>query len=158
MGGAHGIYPSGLASNSPFGITARDLGEVTVVDEDDSTKWLEVLAASFAARIGLAVGNNRKIGRLANVNSSSWDHADSFTSKGTEKLIEILNEGHFDRSRTRIYCNRTIAAQLDIYALNKGNTQWPTVDVFGKPCKVFSGIPIRVLSNNIITNTQTVIT
>ena len=158
-GGAHGIYPSGIVSNSPFGIQAKDLGEVTIVDEDDSTKFLEVLAASFAARIGLAVGNNRKIGRLANVNSSAWDHADSFVSKGVEKLIEILNEGHFDRSRTRIYCNKTVAAQLDIYALNKGNTQWPTTEVFGRHVKSFAdGIPIRVLDNNIIGNTQTVIT
>lgn len=158
-GGAHGIFPSGLVSNSPFGIAARDLGEVTIQDEDDSTKFLEVLAASFAARIGLAVGNNRKIGRLANVNSSSWTHADSFVNGGVEKLIEILNEGHFDYARTRIYVNKTIAAQMDIYALNKGNTQWPTMEVFGRHVKNFnSGIPVRTLDNNILSNSQTVIT
>ena len=158
-GGAHGIYPSGLVANGPFGIQAKDLGERTIVDEDDSTKFLEVLAASFAARIGLAVGNNRKIGRLGNVNSSSWAHADSFVNGGVEQLIEIINEGHFVESRTRIYVNKTISAQMDIYALNKSNTQWPTMEVFGRHVKKFAnGIPIRVLDNNIIANDQSVIT
>jgi hypothetical protein len=158
-GGAHGIYPSGLVSNAPFGIEAKDLGLVTIVDEDDSTKYLEVLAASFAATIGLAVGNNRKIGRLANVNSSSWAHADSFVNGGVEKLIEILNEGQFDRQRTRIYVNKTIAAQMDIYALNKGNVQWPTMEVFGRHVKAFAdNIPVRVLENSILSNAQSVIT
>jgi len=162
LGGAHGIFPGGLSSNAPFGIKATDLSKdgrlVTIVDPADSTKYLEVLAASFEATIGLSVGNNRKIGRLGNVNSSSWTHSNSFVNGGVERLIEIINEGQFDRSRTRIYVNQTISAQMDIYALNKGNVQWPTTEVFGRHVKVFAdNIPVRVLSNNIIGNTQTVI-
>ena len=157
-GGAHGLYPSGFSSNMPFGIKAEDLGKVTYQDEDDSTADLELLTAAFAAWMGLAVGNNKKIGRLANVNTSSWTHANSFLNGGVEKLIEIINEGQFDTSRTRVYVNKTVAAQMDIYALNKGNTQWPTTEIFGRHVKKFANdIPIRVLENSILTSTQSVI-
>ena len=157
-GGAHGIYPSGLSSNSPFGISADNLGKCTVVDENDSTKRLELLTAMFTAVLGLAVGNNRKIGRLGNVNTSSWTHSNSFVNGGVERLVEIINEGQFDRARTRIYVNRTVSAQMDIYALNKTNIHWPTTELFGRHVKVFADdIPVRVLENSILSSTQAVI-
>lgn len=156
-GGAHGIYPSGFKANAPFGISAKDLGTITIADEDDSTRFLEVLGAMFKAWIGLAVGNNRKIGRLANVNVATWDASNSFCNGGTENLTQLLHSGRFDRRRTRIYVNTTVASHMDIYAINKGNTQWPTMDVFGRPVKVFQGIPIRELDVTMITNSQSVV-
>jgi hypothetical protein len=155
--GAYGLYPTGFASNGPFGIEAKDLGEVTGADEDDSTAKLELLTARFKAYAGLAVGNNRKIARLANVNSSAWDNANSFVNGGTERLVQLLHACRFDRSRTRIYVNTTVAAQMDIYALNKTNTLWPTSDVFGRPVKMFEGMPVRELDTTIISNAQSVV-
>jgi hypothetical protein len=156
-GGAHGIYPSGWMGKGPMGIQARNLGEGTSIDEDDTQAELEVLRAVFKAWHGLAVGNNRKIARLANINSSTWDHADSFVNGGTERLINMIHNGRFDRSRTRIYVNTVIAAQMDIYALNKGNTQWPTTEVFGRQVKQWQGIPIREMDTTIISNSQSVV-
>ncbi len=157
-GGAHGIFPSGTMGKGPMGISARNLGEGTSIDEDDTQAELEVLRAVFKAWHGLAVGNNRKIARLANVNSSDWNHASSWVNGGTERMINIIHNGRFDLSRTRIYVNTVIAAQMDIYALNKGNTQWPTMEVFGRQVKQWQGIPIRELDTTIIHNNQTVVT
>lgn len=156
-GGAHGIYPSGWMGTGPLGVQARNLGEVTSDDEDDSTAQYETLQAVFKAWYGLAVGNNRKIARLANISTATWDHANSFVNGGTERLIEILHNGRFDRRRTRIYVNTTLASQMDIYALNKVNTQWPTMEVFGRPVKQWQGIPIRELDTTIISSAETVV-
>lgn len=156
-GGAHGIFPSGQMGKGPMGISARNLGEGTSIDEDDTQAELEVLRAVFKAWNGLAVGNNRKIARLANVNSSDWNHADSFVNGGTERLINMIHNGRFDLRRTRMYVNTVIAAQMDIYALNKGNTQWPTTEVFGRQVKQWQNIPIRELDTTIIKNTQAVV-
>lgn len=157
-GGAHGLFPPGFIKNTMFGVAARDKGKEKVAQ--DATNFDAIYyayVAQFKAWLGLAIANNRKIARLANVNPTAWDASNSFVDGGTENLINMLHNGRFNRERTRIYVNTTIAAQMDIYALNKTNTLWPTTEVFGRPVKVWQGIPIREMDTTIISNTQAVV-
>ena len=156
-GGAFGIFPPGWMKNTAFGVMMRDKGKEHVLDEDDSTKKFYAYVAQFKAWLGLAVGNNRKIARLANINPSR-SGSNAFGDDAVEKMIELLHNGRFDRNRTRIYVNTTIAAHMDIYALNKTNVLWPTMEIFGKQVKGFQGIPIRELDTTIISNSQAVVT
>lgn len=153
MGGAHGIYPPGFIKNSNFGVSIRDKGKEVKNDEDDVTKQYYVYVAQFKAWMGLSVTNNRKIARLANINPTMGG-SKSFTDGGPANLIKLLNNGRFERGRTRIYVNTTVKSQMDVYALDKANLQWSTQEVFGRPVTTFQGIPIRVMDTTIISDAQ----
>lgn len=157
-GGAYGIMPSGnFARNAPLGVQIVDKGKEAIADTNDSTAKYYAYVAQHKAWLGLAVGNNRKIACLANINPTVGG-SKSFADGGTENLIKLLNNGRFDRNRTRIYCNTSVKTQMDIYALNKSNVLWSTTEVFGRPVTAFQGqIPIRVIDDTILTNTLAVV-
>lgn len=156
QGGCFGIYPPNWSGAGKYGVVARDKGREKVADEDDATATYYAYVAQFKAWLGLAVSNNRKLARLANINATIGG-SKSFTDGGPAKLIQLLNSGRFERGRTRIYANTTIKSQMDIYALDKANLQWSTMDVFGRPVTAFQGIPIRVLDTTIISDSQSVV-
>ncbi len=158
-GGAHGIYPTGgFNPNAPLGVSIRDKGLEKVLDEDDSTASFYAYVAQMKAWLGLAVGNNRKIARLCNINPTQGA-SKSFEDGGTENLIKLLNNGRFDRSRTRIYINPTIKSQMEIYGLNKANLLWSPIEVFGRQVTAFQGqIPIRSIDDTILKDTQAIVT
>ncbi|MCK5611566.1 hypothetical protein KAR91_57375 [Candidatus Pacearchaeota archaeon] len=157
-GGAYGIYPqSGFGRNAPFGVSIRDKGKEPVLDEDDSTATYYAYVAQLKAWAGLCVGNNRKIARLSNINPTIGA-SKSFTDNGTQNLIKLLNNGRFDRNRTRIYVNPTIKTQMEIYGLDKTNVMWSPMEVFGREVASFqSQIPIRVIDDTILTDSQAVV-
>jgi hypothetical protein len=157
-GGAYGIYPqTGFARNAPFGVSIRDKGKEPVNDEDDVAATFYAYVAQFKAWAGLCVGNNRKIARLCNINPTQGA-AKSFEDGGTENLIKLLNNGRFDRNRTRIYVNPTVKTQMEIYGLDKANVMWSPIEVFGREVTAFqSQIPIRVIDNTILTDAQAVV-
>jgi hypothetical protein len=156
-GGAYGIYPPGWMKNTQLGVSMKDKGKEPIADADDTTAKYYAYVAQFKAWLGLAVGNNRKIARLANINPTIGG-ANSFSDGGVANLIKLLNNGRFDRSRTRIYCNTTIKTQMDIYALDKANVLWSPTEVFGRQVTAFQGaIPIRAIDDTILGNTQAVV-
>lgn len=157
-GGAYGIYPqSGFGRNAPFGVSIRDKGKEKTYDEDDSMASYYAYVAQFKAWAGLAVGNNKKIARLGNINPTVGG-SKSFEDGGTKNLITLLNNGRFDRNRTRIYANPTIKTQMEIYALDKSNLMWSPMEIFGKQVTAFQGnIPIRYIDDTILTNSQAVV-
>jgi len=156
-GGAYGIYPPGWMKNTNLGVAINDKGKEPVIDTDDSTATFYAYVAQLKAWLGLAVGNNRKIARLANINPTIGG-SKAFTDGGTENLIKLLNNGRFNRSRTRIYCNTTVKTQMDIYALNKNNVLWTPMEIFGRQVTAFQGqIPIRAIDDTILTNSQAVV-
>lgn len=154
--GCYGIYPPGYMKNTRLGISARDKGKEPIADADDTTAKYYAYVAQFKAWLGLAVGDNRTTGCLANVNPTSGgtgavddDLLDTFST--------LMHAIRIDRARARIYVNQTIAAQLDNYSRKKHNVFWPTTEVFGRPVKMYQGIPIRELDTTILTNTQAVV-
>lgn len=157
-GGAHGIIPSGFIQGQNMGVVIRDKGREKILDADDRSKAFYGYVAQHKAWMGLSVGNNRKIARLANINPVI-DGSNNFNDGGAELLIQLLNDGRFDRNRTRIYVNTTLQSQMDILAMNKSNMFWQPMEVFGRKVTSFQGqIPIRALDTTIITNTQAVVT
>jgi hypothetical protein len=154
--GCYGIYPPNYMKNTNFGISARDKGKEPIADADDSTAKYYAYVAQFKAWLGLAVGDNRTLGCLANINPTSGGTG-AIDDDLLDTLSELLHSIRINRERARIYVNRTIAAQLDNYSRKKNNVFWPTTEVFGRPVKNYQGIPIRELDNTILTNTQAVV-
>ena len=150
---AFGIYPPGYMKNTRLGISARDKGKEHIIDADDSTAKYYAYVAQFKAWLGLAVGDNRRIGCLANLSPTSGATG-AIDDDSLDTLSNLMHSLMVDKSRTRIYVNRTIAAQLDNYSRSKHNVFWPTTEIFGRPVKNYQGIPIRELDNTILTNTQ----
>jgi len=156
-GGAYGIYPPGWMKNTALGVAIHDKGKEPCLEvETDVNAKYYAYVAQFKAWLGLAVGNNRKIGRLANINPT-MNGTNSFSDGAVENIIQLINDGSFDVSRTRMYVNRSIASQMDVYALKKNNILWPTTEIFGRRVKVFQDIPVRVIDTTVLTNTQAVV-
>ncbi len=154
--GCYGIYPPGYMKNTRLGISARDKGKEPIADADDSTAKYYAYVAQFKAWLGLAVGDNRTIGCLANVNPTAGGTG-AVDDDLLDKFSNLLHAIRIDRGRARIYVNQSIAAQLDNYSRKKSNVFWPTTEVFGRPVKQYQGIPIRELDTTILTNTQAVV-
>jgi len=157
-GGAYGVYPtSGFGGNAPFGVSIRDKGKEVVGEDDNVTAKYYAYVAQLKAWAGLCVENNLKIARLANINPTIGG-SKSFEDGGTANLIKLLNNGKFNRNRTRIYVNSTVKTQMEIYGLDKANVMWSPMEVFGREVTAFqSQIPIRVIDTNILTDSQDVV-
>lgn len=151
----HALYPSGQAARGTIlGVSARNKGKEKIDDSDDSTKAFYAYVSQFKKWCGLAMNDDRKFFRIANINatrsgSNKWDD---------DLLIEALNHSRIDRRTSRIYVNPYLKTQIDIMAKDKGNVQWDIVDVFGKPVPAFQGIPVRVLDETIITADEDAVT
>ncbi len=154
--GCYGIYPPGYMKNTQLGVSARDKGKESCPDADDATARFYAYVAQFKAWLGLAVGDNRRLGCLANINPTSGGTG-AIDDDLLDTLSVLMHSIRADRERARIYVNRTIAAQLDNYSRKKNNVFWPTTEIFGRPVKNYQGIPIRELDNLILTNTQAVV-
>ena len=157
-GGAYGLYPVGsYARNAPFGVSIRDKGKEVIGEDDNVTAKFYGYVAQFKAFAGLCVENNLKIARLCNINPTQGA-SKSFEDGGTQNLIKLLNNGKFNRNRTRIYVNPTVKTQMEIYGLDKANVMWSPMEVFGREVTAFqSQIPIRIVDDTILTDSQAVV-
>ena len=147
----HCLYPSGIAGKGGmFGIIARNKGREKITETSSSLDVYYGYVSQFKKWGGLAVNDQRKISRIANINATAGGSNDL----DEDLLIRALNHGRFDPRATRIYVNPYLKSQIDIRAKDKGNVQWDIKDVFGKPVPTFWSIPIRVIDENIITASE----
>ncbi len=153
--GAFGLFPPNFMNNTMFGISARNKGKEKVGDETNGYRYDYV--TQFKAWFGLTVVNERKIARIANF-ESTIGATNSFESNGDALLIQALNLGRFDKNRTRIYVNDTMKSQIDIVAQRKGNVNLGIGEAFGRPIETIHNVPIRVLDDTILKNTESAIT
>jgi hypothetical protein len=139
--------------------TGRNKGKEPKLDASDSTLTYYTYVAQFKAWVGLAVGDNLKIARVCNINSQ-LDTSKNFIDANVDNLlIDVLNQGHFNPARTRIYVNQNIMTQMQVYAKDKTNMNYMgAAEVFGIKVPTFQQIPIRMIDNVIITNAETVVT
>ncbi len=149
--GAYGLFPPGFMKNTTYGISARNKGKEQIGDETNGYRYDYV--TQFKAWFGIAVGNERKIARVANFNSTIGA-TNSFESNGDRLLIEALNKGRFDKGRTRIYVNDTMKTQIDIMAERKNNVNLKIEMAFGKPVETIHGVPIRVVDDTILSTSE----
>lgn len=157
VNGAYGLMPSGPAALAKgmnrFGIMVKDLARQYVVDSNN-LKMMRFVT-QFIHYYGLCVDNQLKIGAIRNIDPLKG----SGTAGGCfneNSLISILNHGHFDRARTRIYVNPTLKTILDVRAKDKGNVKWSSGEAFGKPVMLFHGVPVRTVPEVCLTSTQSV--
>jgi len=137
----HFIYPKGSAS---MGLNHRDLGEQTVLDGDG--KPYQAYVSLFQWDIGLAIHDDRCIGRLANIESAGTSNLFS-----PEQLNVILRRMKNDGKGSVMYANSTVLAQMDNDAMDKSNVQYTVQNVYGEPVTHYRGIPVRRMDSILIT-------
>jgi len=150
----HALYPSGrTVKGSVLGVIARNKGKEPIADTDDSTATFYAYVTQIKKWCGMAVWDDRRITRIANVNATLGG-SNTFDEN---TIIQALNHGRFNRGSTRIYLNPYLKTQVDIRAKDKGNVYLTFENVFGKPVPTFQGIPIRVLDETIISASETAV-
>lgn len=150
----HGLFPSGrTVKGSMFGIVARNKGKEPKADTDSSTATYYIYVTQLKKWFGLAINDDRKIARIANVNCTLGGS----NSLDEDLVIQALNHGRFNRARTRMYVNPYLKSQIDIRAKDKGNVIWDIKDVFGEPVSTLQGLPVRVLDETILTASESAI-
>ena len=152
----HGLYPSGqlVRGTGPLGMSIRNKGKVRVADSSDTTTHYWEYITQFKFWFGLAVVNDWKIARIANINKDE-------TGSGAlddNIIIKALTHGKFNEGATRIYVNPWLSTQIQIKAKDKNNTQWDVMEVFGRKVPAIRGIPLRTLDDTILSASETALT
>lgn len=134
----HIIYPKG----SNAGLQHEDKGAVTVTMPDG--KMYEAYRDYFKWDVGLSVRDYRSTCRIANIDVSNLDSADSAAD-----LIKLMIKAYHrvkkyaKTGKTIIYCNDTIQTFLHLQAINKSNVNLTVENPEGKPVVNFLGIPVK---------------
>ncbi len=151
----HGIFPSGSAvRGSIMGIIARNKGKIQIADTDDSTALYWAYVSQFKFWWGLAINNDWKIARIANID------IDETSSKALNEnlIIKALEHGKFNTAATRMYVNPYLKVQINIKAKDKNNVQWDMQNIFGRDIPTFWGVPVRKLDETILPGSESQIT
>lgn len=156
--GAYLTFPPGgmTPNNGLYGIYEEDKGKEHIPDPNDSVAIRYDWVAIFEAWLGMAVGNNLKMGAMVNINPTSGGTG-AIDDDFFDSLNALLAVLELDYSRTRIYINRGLGAQLNNYSRKKNNVNWPTTEIFGRKPKDYQGIVIREMDVKILTDTQAVV-
>lgn len=149
----HLIYPK----NSPtLGIQHTDLGEVTLTDTTTtapSNSQYQGYRDHFQVKCGFVVKNAKCIGRVANIETAGATN--TFDEDDLIKLLNYMKKN----AATRIYCNQTIMTQAEIKLKDKTNVNWSAEEgLGGLPFLKFRGIPVRMIDEQILLNTEAAIT
>ncbi len=160
------IYPKGETPPSGSidqpGSPLSGLGVTVKALHDD---WVEDVTASsllkFMAvrndlklRISHAIMDARYVQRQCNISTSNIDGVDDFSFDETV-LITMLHAMP-DLENAFLYVNKTLGAQIDVRALEKGNVFHMAEDPFGKWVPHVRGIPIHI--NEQIVDTEATVT
>ena len=109
---AFGIFPKG----SKAGLEHRDLGEQTIIDPNDSTKYLQAYASWYQWKCGMAIADYRYVVRIANIDVSDLltasDAVDSSANilKLMSRAIDKLPPN--GNARPVFYMNETVRSML----------------------------------------------
>ena len=152
MEGCFALYPGAASGKGGvLGVNAINLGKQTVVTATSPLTVYRAYQSQFTKWAGLAMADDRKFTRIANVETLTSLTTGRFDE---DVLIRALRHGKFNPSSTRIYMNAFLASDVDIRAKDK-ISGWTTVQVFGEEVTAFHGIPIRVLDEAILGNAET---
>lgn len=132
MDKVHMLYPR----NSKAGLDHQDMGVDRVTD---STGQYLAYVDYFRWAMGLAVKNDRSVGRIANIESGGG--ANAFDEDDLITLLNRMTKG----PGLRIYCNETVKTQAEIRLKDKTNVNWSTREgLGGVPWMYFRGVPVRM--------------
>ena len=155
------IYPR----NNPQGggtmpVKMEDFGK-SIIDQagTSSTKKYPAWQTWFSMDFGIFIHDKRTIKRIVNISTSNIDGVDDF-SWHEDSMIDVYNELEHNGQGCVIFCNRTIFAQAQKRANEKGNANFTQAiegeGPFARPVVRFMGIPMERVDQ--ITNTQATIT
>ncbi len=141
----HMIYPKG----SKAGLEHRDLGEVTLFDDDGGR--FQGYRTHYQMKAGMTVRDWRYIIRIANIETGDLSTPDTLDYKF---LVHAINRiPNLGMGRPVFYCNRAVKALLDLAAAEKSNACLSIDTVFGRPQTSFWGIPVKQCDSILLTET-----
>lgn len=147
------IYPK---NSTTLGIQHKDLGEVTITDATTlapNTSQFQGYRDHFQVKCGFVVRDPRCIGRVANIETAGTTN--TFDEDDLIKLLNYMKKN----AGTRIYCNQTITTQAEIKLKDKTNVNWSAeAGLGGLPFMKFRGIPVKMIDEQLLLNTETAIT
>jgi hypothetical protein len=154
----HGIYPKG----SQAGLRHRDLGEVTLLDNNTPTQGqYQGYRDHFKWDLGLTVRDWRTNARVANIDTDQLDDPDYLVSLiklmiDASEALPIDNEDTNASGGRRVwYVNKTVRSAMRWAVLEKiaNNLTWETW--MGKRVVMFDGTPMRRV--DALLNTEAVV-
>lgn len=130
---AHMLYPKG----SKAGLEHDDMGIKLVTDVGSNE--FRAYVDYFSWKCGMAVKNNKSIGRIANIESSGASNIFD-----EDNLIILMNRMTKGPGR-RIYNNETIMSQMQIRLKDKTNVNFSVAQGLdgGGPVMMFNMVPVR---------------
>lgn len=140
-------YPRG---HQTVGIDDNDQGKLRITDSINNP--LMAYVNQIKAQFGLSIADDRACQRLANIESDGSSN-NLIATGGMHYLVRARNRlPHVGRNSV-IYANRDLKSQFDIYALDKSNGFYTKEDITGQPLTVFQGTPIRMVEQQLSTET-----
>ena len=124
-----------------------DLGYQTVTDS--SSNPYQAHRTRFRIYAGLAIHDDRNIGRVANIETAG---ATNIFDK--DDLINLLNQMENRGKGAFLYCNKTIMSQVDIAGADLSNVYYTSQQLWGNPVTAFRGHPFRLMEAILDTEAQ----
>jgi len=150
------IYPrNDAAKGGANPVKMDDYGKQMITDANASTKKYPAYQTWFEIHFGLFIHDPRCIKRIVNIATVGIDGVDNF-SFDEDVLIDAYNDLEYNGKGAVIYCNRTVFAQIQKRANEKGNANYSQATEgegpFAKKVIRFWGMPVREVAQ--ISNTQ----
>lgn len=139
------IYPKGHANT---GVERSDMG--IQLHDDGTGKKFRAYVDWFAVRAGLAVYDDRCIGRVANIETAGTTNI-----LEEDNIVKMLATMKNAGAGAVLYMNSTIWAQLQIIAKDRANVFYDPKAPFGMPIYSFRGWSVKVC--DAILNTESAI-
>lgn len=151
------IYPAAATNRGPLGLkintnpSGGSTGKEKLTDADSLAYYGYV--TQFKWWIGLVVRDELAIGRYANINATVGG-SNQFNEN---KLIEMMNYGHFNPRSTHIFVCKEVKAQMQIRAKDKANVNFSIANALsGEEVTMFGGYAPVHRCDAIKTNESTV--
>jgi hypothetical protein len=141
---------SGSDTTSIYVVKWGEDGCYLIYPKGSAHALYEVYRDYFEVKVGMAVRDNRYIGRVANIEVSGTSNIFD-----PDDLIDMFNLMPQRGAGAVCYVNRKIFSQMDKQAMDKSNVLYSVKDVFGVPTTTFRGFPVRLVEA--IVNTETVV-
>jgi hypothetical protein len=153
------IYPR---NDAPAGgavpVRMDDYGKQMISESTTGRKY-PAYQTWFEIHFGLFIHDPRCVKRIVNISTSNIDGVDDF-GFDEDVLIDAYNDLEYNGKGAVIYCNRTVFAQIQKRANDKGNANYSQEmsgdGAFAKKVISFWGIPVREVAQ--IANTGAKIT
>lgn len=143
----HLVYQPAIGTgtmDAPVKVTDHGLETVS------GTTLYRAYRTQFVITCGIAVHDDRCLGRLANIE----DDVSGANLFEPDYAIELLNSMLMRGKGTYMYAHQKVLSQLDVMAMDKVNVMYTVQNLWGEPVTYFRGnVPVRQLDAIGITQT-----